>query len=447
MLRAVSFELAIRRDLATVRSAHVKSAWEAQGAEGGTYESWYGSILLVEACAYDELSIDELLKRIDHKTWFAAAARLGENFTKPMADCFIRHLGRGVKSVAEIPVPQADLTISMTAPAPYPFISVEETDRNAERFPKQKSLSEVLGGDDKFEETRDRLHEIADEFLESLKGSDARLLLNRIRIEDLEHLIATVPSIMPDLVSIIEQSDKSQLIWLKNLAFAVAKMISREQPDKAASILRRALASQGFVTHALGDDLTLEHAAIWGSARSEALEILWRERLFGAENDEVLAREVLAAERFGSNGFIRDLVFKLAESTDSLDHAYAVTIAGFSDQRIEFTELVQRYVNNIGLSGDAAKVAQVSHLDAEWAEKWVGEMWDAKTAEEFWRCLTIAKTCMDARVSNGTKAGTLWTQYAPVFQRARKAAMKDRSKERAKRLIGRDVPDAVFISA
>ena len=57
MLRAVSFELAIRRDLATVRSAHVKSAWEAQGAEGGTYESWYGSILLVEACAYDELSI------------------------------------------------------------------------------------------------------------------------------------------------------------------------------------------------------------------------------------------------------------------------------------------------------------------------------------------------------------------------------------------------------
>ena len=144
---------------------------------------------------------------------------------------------------------------------------------------------------------------------------------------------------------------------------------------------------------------------------------------------------------------IRDLVFKLAESTNSLDHAYAVTIAGFSDQRIEVTELIQRHVNNVGLSGDAAKVAQVSHLDAEWAEKWVGEMWDAKTAEEFWRCLTIAKTCMDARVSNEPKAGTLWTQYAPVFHRARKAAMKDRSKERAKRLIGQDVPDAVFISA
>lgn len=141
---------------------------------------------------------------------------------------------------------------------------------------------------------------------------------------------------MPDLVSIIEQSDKSQLIWLKNLAFAVANLASPEQPDKAASILRRALTSSGFVTQALGDDLTLEHAAIWGSARSEALEILWRERLFGAESDEVLAREVLASERFGPNDFIRDLVFKLAESTDSLDHAYAVTIAGFSDQRIEF---------------------------------------------------------------------------------------------------------------
>lgn len=446
MLRAVSFELAIEKNLATVRIAHVKSAWTAQDAESGTYESWYGSILLVEACAYGELSIDELLKRIDRKTWFAAAARLGENFTKPMADCFIYHLGRGVESIAEIPIPQADLTFSMTAPAPYPFLSVDETDRNAARFPKQKSLSDVLGNDDKFEETRDRLHQIANAFFDNLKGSDARLLLNRITIEDLERLIATIPSILPNLVSTIEKSDKSQLIWLKNLAFTVAKMVSLEQPDKAVSILRRALASPGFVTHALGDDLTLEHAAIWGSARSEAIETLWRERLFGAQNDEVLAREVLAAERFGPNGFIRDLVFKLAESTDSLDHAYAVTIAGYSDQKIEVSELIQRYVNNIGLSGDAAKVARVSHLYAEWAEKWIGEMWDAKTAEEFWRCLTIAKTCMDARVSNEPKAGTLWTHYAPVFQRARKAAMKDRSKERAKRLVGQDVPDAVFVS-
>lgn len=447
MLRAVSFELAIEKDLATVRSAHAKSTWTAQDAENSTYESWYGSILLVEARAYGELSIDELLKRIDHKTWFSAAARLGEGFTKPMADYLIHQLGRGVESVAEIPVPQADLTFSMKAPAPYPFLSLDETDRDAERFPKHKSPSEVLGGDDKFEETRDRLKQIVKAFFANIKGSDARLLLNRITIEDLQHLIATVPSVMPNLVSIIEKSDKSQLIWLKNLAFAVAKLISSEQPGKAVQILRRALASEGFVTQALGDDLTLEHAAIWGAARSEAIEILWRERLFSAENDDVLAREVLAAERFGSNGFIRDLVFKLAESTDSLDHAYAVTIAGFSGQGVEVIELIQRHVNHVGLSGGAAKVAQVTHLAAEWAAKWVGEMWDAKTAEEFWRCLTIAKTCMDARVSNEPKAGTLWTHYAPVFQRARKAAMKDRSKERAKRLIGQDAPDAVFISA
>ena len=70
------------------------------------------------------------------------------------------------------------------------------------------------------------------------------------------------------------------------------------QPDKAVSIMRRVLASQGFVTQALRDGLTLEHAAVWGAARSEAIETLWRERLFSAANDEVLAREVLAAEWF-----------------------------------------------------------------------------------------------------------------------------------------------------
>ena len=147
------------------------------------------------------------------------------------------------------------------------------------------------------------------------------------------------------------------------------------------------------------------------------------------------------------NGFIRDLVSKLVKSTDSLDHAYAVTIAGFSERSNEMAEIIQRYISNVGLSGEAAKVAQVSHLTAQWAEKWVGEMWDAKTAEEFWRCLTIAKTCMDARVSNEPKAGTLWKHYAPVFHRVRKAAIKDRNTERVKRLIGEDVPDAVFISA
>ncbi|WP_237151857.1 hypothetical protein [Oryzibacter oryziterrae] len=446
MLRAMAFQHAVVNNLRVVRDEHVKSLWTSERAENGPYESWYGSALLIEACAYGELSIDELLKRIDHETWFAAAARLGGKFTIPMASCFAHRLRGGVAKAGGIPVPQADLTFSMTDFAPYPFLSVDETERDTERFPKQKSLSDVLGGEDKFEETRDRLHQVAKLFLDSLKESDARLLLQRITIEDLQHLVLTVPSILPDLVAIIERADKSQMVWLKNLAFAIAKLISTDEPDKAASILRRALASPGFVTQALGDDLTLEHAAIWGAARSEPIVSLWRERLFGAANDAILAREVLAAERFGAAGYIRDLVFDLTASVDSLDHAYAATIASFSSQSNEMVEAIQRHVKNVSLSGEAAKAAMSSHQAAQWAEKWIVDMWDARAPEEFWRCLIIAKTCMDARVSTKPRPNTLWAQYAPVFHYVRKAALKERTKEREKKLLGMDAPDAIFIT-
>jgi hypothetical protein len=290
------------------------------------------------------------------------------------------------------------------------------------------------------------LHQVAKAFFNSLKGSDARLLLHRITIEDLQHLVGTVPSVLPDLVAIIEQADKSQLVWLKNLAFAVAKLLSPDEPDKAATILRRALDAQGFVTQVLGDDLTLEHAAIWGAEHSEPIVNLWRERLFGAANDAVLAREVLAAERFGAAGFIRDLVVALAASSDSLDHAYAAAIAGYSSQSNEMAEVIQRHVNNLGVSGDAARTAQLSHQAAQWAEKWVADMWSAQTPEEFWRCLIIAKTCIDARVSSEPKADTLWAHYLPVFHRVRKAALKERIKERGKKLLGLEVPDQIFIT-
>ncbi|GEO83370.1 hypothetical protein RNA01_03020 [Ciceribacter naphthalenivorans] len=195
---------------------------------------------------------------------------------------------------------------------------------------------------------------------------------------------------------------------------------------------------------ALGDDLTLEHAAIWGAARSEPIVSLWRERLFGAANDAVLAREVLAAERFGAARFIRDLVFDLAASADSLDHAYAAAIAGYSSQSNEMTEVIQRFVNNVGVSGDAAKTAQLSHQAAQWVEKWVADMW--ATPEEFWRYLIIAKTSLDARVPAEPKAKTLWAHYAPVFRRVRKAALNERAKEREKKLLGLEAPDRVFIT-
>jgi len=444
-LRAVAYQLATLRGLDSVRQAHTRSNWSAALADENTYEEWFGSMLLVEACARDETSVGNLLKRISQKTWFASTERLGVSFTEPFVHFFIQRLRGGVTAVREMQIPPADFELSRTEPAPFPLLSIQETDRDSERFPKQRSLKEVWGSDDDFDEKQERLHAMANSFFAEMKESDARLLVQEFTIDDLRRLISEVPMLLNELVKILEQAGNAQFIWLKNLAFAVANLISAQSPDHAVELLKRASTSQGFVTQSLEDGLTLEHQAIWGSEVSEPIEAMWRQRIMGSVNDEILAREVLAAERFGAADFIKSIVLQLASSEDSLDQTYAITIAGYSIQSDMFAKTIREHEGDKGLAGQAAKHALIEHENAIWTQHWVDRMWNAPTAEEFWRCLMIAKTSMDARVSNKTPESSCWALYAPVFRRTRKSAIKDRNKERKKRLLGQEAPEPIFI--
>lgn len=445
-LRAVAFELATYDNLVSVRQAHVRSNWNAASVDEKTYEGWFGSMLLVQACAHGEVPVDSLLKRISPKTWFAAAERLGKAFIVPLVDCFVQRLRGGVAATREIQPPSADFKLSKSEPAPFPFLSIEETDRDGERFPKQRSLKEVLGNEDDFDEKQNRLSAVAKAFFEELRASDAKLLVQNIGIDDLRRLTIEVPVLLSDILQILDQADDAQFVWLRNLAFAVANLISGESAERAAALLTRAASSQGFVMLALGDDLTLEHQAIWGAEASDPIKRIWRQRLLGSENDEILAREVLAAERFGANEFIKSMVLDLAASEDSLDQAYAISIAGYSNRSDQFAAVLSKSIGNRGISGQAAKHAFLEHENAIWVRHWVENMWNASTPEEFWRCLVIAKTSMDARVSPEAPKTSPWGQYAPVFRRARKAAIKDRKKEREKRLLGQEAPESIFVS-
>ncbi|MVW72673.1 hypothetical protein [Bordetella sp. 15P40C-2] len=165
----------------------------------------------------------------------------------------------------------------------------------------------------------------------------------------------------------------------------------------------------------------------------------------GSENDEILAREVLAAERFGAADFIKSIVLQLASSEDSLDQTYTITIAGYSIQSDMFAKTIREHEGDKGLAGQAAKHALIEQENAIWTQHWVDRMWNAPSAEEFWRCLMIAKTSMDARVSNKTPESSCWALYTPVFRGARKSAIKDRNKERKKRLLGQEAPEPIFI--
>lgn len=444
-LRAVTFDLAISCDFKKIRKAHIQCEWSAHDAGKITFERWFGSILRIEACAKGELPVDEMLKRINRDTWFAAINRLGDAVAKPLAKLFLLDLQSAIE-ITTLPLqPAIDISISTVEPMSYPYLSLKDKTHDHGRFPPQNNIKDILGTNEDFIEKHDRLHAIVDAFYKELKDSNAEILVQRITIPDLRLLTGATPTFLEELLDVLEQATDAQFIWLKNLAFAVANLLSREAPERAIALFQRASKTRGGITYALDDGLTMEHEAIWASTPSEAMHELWLQRLFNSDNDATLAREVLAAERFGAAAFIKTSVEELEASTSTLNQAYAISIAGYSSQGGGLLDVIKNHMADQGITGDAAKHARASHDTAQWSEKWVKDMWAAQTAEGFWRCLMIAKTSVDARILPQPEAGIQWKCYVPLFRRVREAAIKEHNKNREKTLLGREAPDPIYL--
>jgi len=440
----ISLELAFHRDLKVVRDSHAKSDWSACKADANSREAHFGSLLLIEACFQEELSLDKMLKRISPRLWFAAARRIGEAMAKPLANHFFRRLQSALGAIKKITLPPVDYTISTAESTSYPFLDVDEADCTEDRFPKQKTLKEIFNADDDFDARQERLYEISDTFLEELENSGAQLSIESVTIDDIK-LLAD-PKLLHQILEMLEQHGSTGYPWLRNIALAVANLTSKDMPDRAIGIFQKAVEARSFVTYNLGDGLTLEHKAIWSSAPSQAIDAFWRQRLLKSNNDECLALEVLAAERFGAADFINTFSEKLAGSASTLDQAYAITIAGLSKQSGKLDAVIDEHLDSAGIIGDAARNAKAARKSFQRATKWISDMCAAQSPEEFWCYLMIAKTCMDARVSTRKIFDTKWVHFAPLVWEIKKFAIEELSKTRKKTLLGQEVPDEIFIN-
>jgi hypothetical protein len=446
MLRALSFDLAIRCNLKSLRENHVHSNWSAPTADEKTYEKWFGSMLLIEAYTKKEIYFREMLSRIDPETWFAAIACVDDEIAKVFSEQFLHRLKSAIGEASFLTPPPVDITLTTAFPAPIPFLIPDEVDRDNGRFPRQGEFRDIVGTTEDFDEKQDRLHAISNTFFGELNKTSAGLFFERVAIEDLRSIVRLDPMALPQMIDILEQTGSNVFRWIKNFAFVVANIATEGMPERGAALFQRALASQGFVTYALGDDLTLEHQALWSSTPSALISSIWRQRLLESPNDDVLAREVLAAERFGPKTFIKDFVQEAADSGSTLVRAFAITVGGFSSQSEQFLGLIEDHLDNRGMTGNAAKYALKAHLAAQGAAKWVKDMWLAQSPEEFWRYLVISKTCMDARVASGKIPGTNWAQYEALFSDVRKAAIKKQNENRSKTLVGQEKPDEIFVT-
>jgi hypothetical protein len=445
-IKATCFQLAIELNLDAIIKVHTESDWTHKSAEQKTYESWFGSMLLIVACEKGEITIDALLQRISTDTWFSAAKHLGSQFAEPLAAIFLSKLKNAVAASRVLLPPAIDISLSILEAAPFAFYSLEESDRDSERFPKSKSPEEFFRADEDFDVRQTNLKSAAKTFFHSLSDSDAKILTHHISIDDLRTIVKSKPALVTDIADVVELASDTELVWLKNIALATSSLLSQEDPARASRLFDRAQAAAGFVTLSLGDGMTLEHQAIWSSADSPVMRDLWHRRLLHTGNDAALAREVIGAERFGAAEFIRAFVSDMIESKSSLDRAYAVCVAGYSSQVSEMKKYLLPTGDEVGLFNEATKSAIASQEAMRWTKNWVQQMWTAPTVEEFWRCLMIAKTSMDARTSARPPGDTRWKEFVPVYQRIRQASIKDLDKTREKRFLGQEAPEKLFVS-
>ncbi|MBV4473622.1 hypothetical protein [Pseudomonas botevensis] len=443
--RAFVLELAALENLKTIRDAHVLSGWSGRTLDTQTKERWYGAILLADACKKNELKVEELINRVHPETWFTCAKRVGSEMLEPLAAHFLQRLELGIEEVSCILAPGVQLTLTPSESAPYPMLSIEEPAQETSRFVNPEVFAELFGSQEDFYGKQDRLRAISDDFFARLKGANALLFTEHVTIDDLRLLTLAVPTLLPTMLGILEQAGDAEFSWLKNLALVVANLISSDMPEVAVCLFKRAQKTQFFITYKLADGLTLEHEAIWSSAPSSTTNLFWEERLLTAGDDEVLAREVAAAERFGAATFIENFVQEKVRSSSTLDKCFAICVAGFSERSEEWLSVIEEHFDDKGITGQAAQKAKAAHDAAQWAKSWMREISLATTMDEFWRCMIISTLCMDQRVSDTFINKTKWPEFLALFRKLRKTAIKVQGDNRKKTLVGQPVPDVIFI--
>lgn len=444
-IRAICFELAHVKKLRSIIVTVAEGLWNWKDAPENTHEDWFGSLLLVQACSYGELETDEMLRRVKPVVWFYAAKLIGGEVSYMLGEMFLHRIQNSIQESKSLQIPDIDFELTDNEIDRLPLLDIRESNRSEGRFPPDKRLSDSMHGYTDYQSKQERLRQISRAFLKRLEGRDSHLFFEWITIDNLQTISDLVPNFLSKLVDKLVLVSDKEFTLLKNIALAAANLISGKKPEIAIQLFQRALDSGNFISHVHEDGLTLEHKAIWSAVPTAFMYSFWKQRILRALNDDELAKEVLAAERYGAKQFIYDYVMELKSSRLALDRAYAITIIGFSRELKQLSVLIETHLDKEVLSGYAAKKAKIALDSALWAEKWVQDMWNSESQDDFFCRLVIAKTCIDSRITNTPPKNTAWKQFAPIFWSARKSAIKKLTESRKKTLLGQEAPEKIFL--
>ncbi|WP_162894108.1 hypothetical protein [Phaeobacter sp. LSS9] len=448
LVRSTVFEIALATGNEQLRGAHLIGEWRAdEDATASAYENTYGSALLIDAVVAGESTFVEVLPRISYESWALAQSRIGGEVTDAIVGLLDSRLRRATEFSSELNPPEIEVNIGPNDHVLHSFRSIAEKEPPSDSENGGSIFGDVESDED-FRKRQRRNHRLFSDMENAMSGKDILLIVQQIDFESFRDILASYPKLGLEWLKMLINLPESQMPWFKDFALVISANMIRVDEPKAMSLITKAVASDAFVRRMYPDGLSLEQKAIWSCPRSKVVQAFWEKRLEGCVSDDRLALEVLAAERFGADAFIREYADRLLSSERPIDKVLAITIAGFSKQFRHFQPILNSTEPSAGFVGCAAKAAQIAHEKALWAQHWVDQMWTAESPEHFWLNLNLAAKIMDARLdydSSIYRPENKWSVYASMFTRARKDRIKKWMRARAKTLYGNDKPAAHFL--
>ncbi len=444
-VRATIFEIAIHCNSDLIMRCHNDSAWQAADVDSlKTYESWYGSALLIKAAKKKLITFEELLQRISVSCWYLAYDELGSSFGDVLLLALDKQVIHCSKASEKLSAPAIDITLQSHALRPYHLVSIES---NQQDSPNNSFFQTET--DEDFYNRQDMAIQALKRLEDDIITSNTKLLLDRIDYGVLSELLSKFPEILLRWVGIFDQADQKHFFWLKNIALIVASVLSKDAPERAIKLFEKAIAAEGHIRYCYGDDLSLEQRSVWKSAKSVEMQQFWKKRFTSACSDLDLAIEVLAAEKYGASNFIEKYVKELTDSTFIIDKALAITIAGFSKQYNIMKPLITTNLGKKNYLGEVAKSAMEAHERAVWSNHWTNKMWSANNNEDFWLNMNLLTKICDARVEVNPIESAMqndWDHLISIFATERKKRIEKWKKKREKTLYGLKKPNHIFVT-
>lgn len=412
------------------------------------HEAWYGSLVLLQAAQRQFITEEDVMARIAPRAYGLAVSMLGPRCIRQIAS----HFDIAIKNVIAIDIEFGllELECRLDSLSPNGPIRYRISEKKPECNDYQANIEWGLDS----EKRQNRSHGSFFELRADLIAKGAGIIFERLRLDEFAEIVAADSELSTRWYRMFMAIDTQKIPALAHFILMLAYALSNQNPQQTKKLLEKVQGYVPMVNWVFGiNKIALEATVIWRARQSDILDELRFKRLDDAQTDHELALEVMAAIRENKEFLVANYVDAKLQQNEPSEVARGLMVIGFSDQNFLYDEILERYVNTLGVIGVAYKAAKYAYERNQWARHWFEQMSLAEDPVEFWRYQMLFLKIVDGRFDAWQKKyEAIQVEDSPAkrfsygFTQEINHRLEDWAKKRQKTLFGEDAPNPVFLS-